>query len=175
MSHELINKALTAETITPNMFLQGEIAAKEAKGFLVNFGLKDKAQGFISFAENESIAELQVGQLVQVIVKKVMASSKIIKCEILNSQNNQLNVIQKEDFTLYNVKPGFLVSAKVSKLLENGLEVSFLGGITGTIFIDHIEKESISSYKVGEKINARIVVADPVSKTVSLSLLSHIV
>jgi hypothetical protein len=31
------------------MTLQGELVAKEAKGFLVNFGLKDRAQGFLPF------------------------------------------------------------------------------------------------------------------------------
>jgi hypothetical protein len=46
---DLINKSLTAETISNNMFLQGELVAKEAKGFLMNFGLKDKTQGFLPF------------------------------------------------------------------------------------------------------------------------------
>lgn len=31
------------------MVLQGELSSKEAKGFLINFGLKDKSQGFLPF------------------------------------------------------------------------------------------------------------------------------
>lgn len=42
-----MHKSLTSETIVPNMLLQGKIESKEAKGFLVNFGLKDKAKGFL--------------------------------------------------------------------------------------------------------------------------------
>jgi hypothetical protein len=30
------------------MVLQGEVVSKEAKGFLINFGLKDKSKGFLS-------------------------------------------------------------------------------------------------------------------------------
>jgi hypothetical protein len=49
---ELINKSLTAESVTPNMFLQGIVEAKEAKGFLINFSMKDKAKGFVSFSDD---------------------------------------------------------------------------------------------------------------------------
>lgn len=63
------------------MVLQGVIESKEAKGFLVNFGLKDKTKGFLPFGDD--VNHLQIGSLVQVIVKTVMASSKIAKCELL--------------------------------------------------------------------------------------------
>lgn len=55
------------------------------------------------------------------------------------------------------MKPGYLVNCKVTEVLENGLEVSFLGGFTGTIFADHIDKDSINSYKLGEKLVARLI------------------
>jgi ribosomal protein S1 len=54
----------------------------------------------------------------------------------------------------HTLRPGFLVNAKVSKLFENGLEISFLGGMTGTVFADHTDRDSISSFKVGEKVKA---------------------
>ena len=46
---ELINKSLTADNLQTNMLLQGIVESKEAKGFLVNFGLKDKTKGFLPF------------------------------------------------------------------------------------------------------------------------------
>jgi hypothetical protein len=71
------------------MILQGEIISKEAKGFLVNFGLKDKSQGFLPFdAQTE---HLSIGKYVQVVVKSVIASSKIIKCELANKDSHPLN------------------------------------------------------------------------------------
>jgi ribosomal protein S1 len=69
-------------------------------------------------------------------------------------------VTAKGEVTLHNIKPGFLVSAKISKILENGLEVSFLGGFTGTIFVDHLDREDVTKYKIGEKLSARIIVVD---------------
>jgi ribosomal protein S1 len=75
--------------------------------------------------------------LVQVAVKNVMSGSKIIKCDL--SIKDQSPVSNKE-FTIHNLKPGFLVSAKVSKVLENGIELSFLGGFNGTVFVDHLDR-----------------------------------
>jgi ribosomal protein S1 len=72
--------------------------------------------------------------------------------------------------TEHTLKPGYLVSAKVSKILENGLELSFLGGLTGTIFADHLSKP-LNKFKVGEKIQPRVISQDVASKTTALTLL----
>ena len=168
---EQVNKSLTSTTVVKNMILQGQIVSKEAKGYLVNFGLKDKAKGFLS---SEQDAQYQIGQLVHVVVTDVLASSKIIKCQIGTGESGQKFLSQKE-LTIHNIKPGFLVNGKISRLLENGLEVNFLGGFTGSVFIDHIDRESLQKYGTGEKIIARVISVDPQTQTISLSLLPHIV
>ena len=61
------------------------------------------------------------------------------------------------DVTKHTLKPGYLVSAKVAKVFENGLEVTFLGGLHGTIFADHLPKGNPNKYKTGEKLQARVV------------------
>lgn len=68
-----------------------------------------------------------------------------------------------------------MVNSKVAKLFENGIELSFLGGMSGTVFVDHIGRESISNFKVGEKVKARVTAHDIASKKTTLSLLDHIV
>jgi ribosomal protein S1 len=45
--------------------------------------------------------------------------------------------------------------------------------MSGSIFYDHLDKEP-KKYKLGEKVNARIVSIDPLNKNVSLSVLPHI-
>lgn len=80
-----------------------------------------------------------------------------------------------KEITIHNLKPGFLVNGKITKLVENGIELSFLGGFTGTIFIDHLDKVEPTKYKVGEKIISRIIAVDPQTQTISLSTLPHIV
>jgi ribosomal protein S1 len=66
------------------------------------------------------------------------------------------------------------VQAKVAKLYENGLAVSFLGGMQGTVFCDHLSRDSIAKFKVGERIQARVISHDVVSKATCLSLLPHL-
>lgn len=161
------------------MVLEARVESKEAKGFVVDFGFKDKTMGFMK--EKEGIdASAIVGKRVQVIVTKVIASSKIIKCELLTSENRNECVQQVENaqeehkLQVAQLKPGFLVSAKVSKQFENGVELTFLGGLTGTVFQDHMD-QNLRDAKVGAKVSARIISADPLAKRVTLSTLPHIV
>jgi len=62
--------------------------------------------------------------------------------------------------TIHNIKPGFLVSSKVSKVFENGIELSFLGGFNGSVFVDHLDRPDPVKYKIGEKLTARIISVD---------------
>ncbi len=62
--------------------------------------------------------------------------------------------------TEHTLKPGFLVNAKVAKSYENGIEITFLGGMRGTVFVDHTNRESINKFKVGEKLRARCISHD---------------
>lgn len=74
--------------------------------------------------------------------------------------------MNNKEITIHNLKPGFMVNTKVSKVLENGIELGFLGGFKGTVFIDHLDKNDPSKYKVGEKISARIIAVDPQAQSV---------
>lgn len=74
----------------------------------------------------------------------------------------------------HTLKAGFLVNAKVAKIYENGVEISFLGGMTGTVFIDHLGRENPTKFKIGEKIQARCISHDVQTKLTNLSLLTHI-
>ena len=100
---------------------------------------------------------MQLGQLVLAQVKTVISSSKVIKCELLTKDNASKAYVSAKELTIHNLKPGFLVNAKVARVVENGLEVSFMGGFSGTIFVDHLDKDDLTKYKVGEKVTARII------------------
>lgn len=120
------------------MVLQGMIESKEAKGFILNLGFKDKTKGFLKYSDLASEKVLKKGHLVQVIVKSVIQASKVVKCELLNENNctecvqqssinqdvNQQMIDKTEaTITASQVKPGFLVSGKISKVYENGVDV----------------------------------------------------
>jgi ribosomal protein S1 len=76
--------------------------------------------------------------------------------------------------TPHTLKPGFAVSGKVQKLYENGLEISFLSGMTGTVFADHLSKSNATKYKLGEKVQALVISQDIASKATALSLLPNL-
>ena len=107
-------------------------------------------------------------------VKSVDEASKVLKCVALSDENAQECVHQSESITLTQMKPGFLVSGKISKVYENGVEVNFLGGLVGTCFVDHLQ-EDIADYKVGKKVSARIISVDTVAKKITVSMLNSIV
>ena len=174
-----LNRGLTSETVTTAMVLQGFVESKESKGYIVDLGLKDKAKAFVKLAKDAE-EQLVIGALVQVVVQG--KTSKVIKCSLLpkvtvedDDATKMLHV--KTDLasvTPHTLKPGFLVSAKVQKLYANGVEVSFLGGMTGTVFADHLGKTSVAKYKMGEKVTALVISQDIASKTTALTMLPQL-
>ena len=49
-----------------------------------------------------------------------------------------------------------------------------MGGLTGTIFIDHLS-EPLQNYKIGHKAMARVISVETTSKKICLSLLSNLI
>lgn len=105
------------------------------------------------------------------VVKSVIPSSKIIKCELVTKSANPLN---NKELTIHNIKAGFLVQSKVQRILENGIELGFLGGFSGSVFVDHLDRGEPNKYKLGDKLSARIITVDPASQLITLSLLPHL-
>jgi len=162
-----INKGLASDKVTAGMVLQAIVESKETKGYVLNLGFKDGAKGFL---KNDGVERPQ-GSLVFIVVKA--ATSKVIKCDPLNEQTlDQTVATDENEHSVHTVKPGYLVSAKVTRVFDNGLELRFLKGMTGTVFTDHLDK---SGYKVSDKVKARVISVEVSSKTVTLSMLPHIV
>lgn len=81
-----MNKILGINKVTKNMVLPALVESRETKGYIVDFGFKDRSKGFLKVAENSDSAQI-VGKRVYVVVKNVITSSKVIKCELLNKDN----------------------------------------------------------------------------------------
>jgi len=168
------------------MVFTATVESKEAKGFILNLGFRDQTKGFMKFSPEANERLLKAGSIT-VLVKSVVSASKVVRCELLTEQNCGECVQQQEESVMNNiesdsrttpqhVRPGFLVSGKVSKSFENGVEITFLGGITGTCFADHLDEEmSLDKYKIGTKVSARIISVDPVSKVITTSMKKSIV
>ena len=161
-----MNRGLSSDKITTGMLLQGLVESTEAKGFMIDIGLKDQAKAFVKFSKNDTEEDKQgrIGALV--LVSVLGKTSKLIKCAFYETENaksaseedeevsKQKSVVKTDlaQVTPHTLKPGFLVNGKVQKLYENGIEVSFLGGMTGTVFADHLGRSSATKFRVGEKV-----------------------
>ena len=166
----LLSKSLSAKSVTKNMILQATVEAKEEKGYICDIGFKDGCKAFL---KEEKSGKLKVGQMVNVVVKSVMNAAKIIKCDLFDKDVDvedaptmRCSNETGQPLTLAHIKPGFLVSARVQRVYENGLELSYAGGLVGNVFADHIENDAHapSHYKVGAKLPARIISVDTLGK-----------
>jgi len=170
LAPEVVNKSLAAEKVSPGMFLQAVVQSKEQKGYMLDLGFKDGAKGFVKCKDDNTY---EIGQLVHVLVKS--QGSKVVKCEFVDyeTHENVKTPVQNTEgnVTIHTIKPGFFVSAKVSKIFENGLELSFMAGLTGTVFADHIGVDSLNKFKTGQKLQARVISSDVSSKAIGLTLL----
>lgn len=59
-------RSLSSATACQNMLLQGIILSKEEKGYMVDLGFKDGAQGFLKFDDSNN--SIETGEIVQVLI-----------------------------------------------------------------------------------------------------------
>lgn len=79
------------------MLLMAKIESKEAKGFVLHFGMRDGTKGFLKFEDcGSDHSRIKEGQLVPVLTKKVISSSKVVKCQLLTQTNSESCVQQLE-------------------------------------------------------------------------------
>ena len=69
------------------MVLQARVESKEAKGYILDLGFRDKSKGFLKFSDEASAKSMIKGHIVHVLVKSVMKGSKVIKCELISDSN----------------------------------------------------------------------------------------
>lgn len=83
LAPEHTNRGISVDKVTIGMLLQGTIASKESKGYMVDLGLKDGARGFVKADDVPSDGtKLYEGSLVHVAVQSV--TSKLIKCTLVS-------------------------------------------------------------------------------------------
>ena len=178
---DLVNAGLSKADVVKGMILPAAICSSEDHGYVVSLGIEGLS-GFLPSNKIDSDAsdsELPVGSVVAVSVKSV--DNGRIATVSMNSQDLQsASISSKEGLELNQVRPGSLVSAKVSAISDSGLSVSVYNFFTASIDYLHLDKSCLSSsdlesqYSVGKKLKARVVYIDSGSKTIGLSLLPHL-
>ena len=175
---ETINRELRIAQINTNQVLCGYLRDKEDYGYTVDFCTEDGAMGFLYFPEMEGL-ELVLGKPYLFSINSKNETTNVFDCQIIhsslqfNTQAINYNELASQDeegvADLQRLAdPGNLVQAYVKKKLENGLLVNFLNLFYGFIFQDHLEKP-LSSYKVNQKLIARIIATNTEVKQIHLS------
>ena len=73
--------------MTKNMLMQAQVESKEAKGYILDLGFRDRTKGFLKFSDEASDKALKIGQIVNIIVKSSSKASKVLKCELISASN----------------------------------------------------------------------------------------
>ncbi|KAK3250540.1 hypothetical protein CYMTET_40083 [Cymbomonas tetramitiformis] len=150
------------------------VRSVEDHGYVLSFGVPG-VSGFLLQEQAKDAAAaagggLACGALLETVISKIDAKKK----EVGTSAN------EMEGVNIGNLMPGMLVSAKVRAVLPDGLLVTFLSYFTGTVDWYHLDTELPAAkwgeaYKVGQRLQARVLYVDPQLKRAGLTLKRHLV
>ena len=97
---------------------------------------------------------------------------------LFNILTSKLQTKSTDIVSINNIQPGMRVSARVAKVLSNGLWLKFLGYFAGSVDMLHLDKivnydELAKEYKKGQKFDARVLSVDLDTKKITLTIQYH--
>lgn len=175
------------------LILQATVKSIEDTGYILDFGIntnKDQSDKstLTSFLPFKGLKPLRkTGDLPpQALTSGGIISTKTTKiadngrtCTVSVSPNEiRSSIVSDASVGLSALIPGTLIQGTISSITPSGLNVKFLGFYEGSVDNLHMLPSTAHTYKVGEKIKARILwTAPPLNDSpirFSLSTLPHI-
>ncbi|GAA5904744.1 Rrp5p [Sporobolomyces salmoneus] len=130
-------------------------------GYTLSFGLPS-LQSFISFSDakkQSGLKRLEIGQVLLCRIKKMNDNERT--CTVSIDQTELAASTLENVASITSLLPSHLVSCLITSVLPSGLNVKFFGFYDGTIDLFHLPLAPSASvedsYKVGQKIKARIM------------------
>lgn len=165
-----INKGLGKDAVREGSCLTACVKSVEDHGYLVDFGIK----GTTGFLMKKNAAKKYLeGSIVDVLVKSMKHEGHAIVTGIPKDVETSVTD-EWSGVNIASLLPGYLVNAKVGKILSDGIIVSFLTFFNGTVDPFHLGQD-VSKFQEGQKVKARILFCDVEAKKIGLSLLPHLV
>ncbi|KAJ3021566.1 Protein RRP5 [Thoreauomyces humboldtii] len=179
---ETVNANLTTGELTEGLMVAASVSSEEDHGYVLSFGisgvsgflLKKNAAAYIAGNGNRP---LKVGQVVYASVLKADDAKRIVSVTLSPETITKAVVPTAHAIGFDALKAGALVNAKVKQVLENGILLSFLGILEGTANLFHVgvtisdpDTDLAATFKVGQKMKARILFVDPIRKKIGLTL-----
>ncbi|KAJ3186618.1 hypothetical protein HDU85_007438 [Gaertneriomyces sp. JEL0708] len=182
-----VNAGLSADDLVEGSLLPVTVASEEDHGYILSTGiegvsgflLKKNALKYIT--ERNNGRPLKEGQWLQCAVLKLDEARKTATYTLDPDHIAKAVIPNSQAIGFGNLKAGALVNAKVKKILENGIQLGFLGVLEGTVDIFHVgiavkdaEADLKEHFTVGQKLQARVVSVNATRKKIILSLLPHL-
>eukprot|EP00854_Cymbomonas_tetramitiformis_P014666 gene14666-17328_t len=159
------------------------VRSVEDHGYVLSFGVPG-VSGFLLQEQAKDAAAaagggLACGALLETVISKIDAKKKVLTVTT-SAKEVGTSANEMEGVNIGNLMPGMLVSAKVRAVLPDGLLVTFLSYFTGTVDWYHLDTELPAAkwgeaYKVGQRLQARVLYVDPQLKRAGLTLKRHLV
>ncbi|KAJ3411723.1 hypothetical protein HDV05_001783 [Chytridiales sp. JEL 0842] len=178
---DLVNAGLSADVLVPGMLLSASVLSKEDHGYILDIGIKGST-GFLHKKNAQLYTEkfhkglpLSVGHAIVCSVIKVNEGNRTVVVSVEPEIIAKTTISSNEMLSFEAVKCGMLTTCKVQSILEGGLLVSFMGSFEGTIDLFHLglhgfDQEIDEVFKVGQKIQARVLHSDSIRKRVAFTL-----
>ncbi|KAL2753269.1 hypothetical protein ACRALDRAFT_1083063 [Sodiomyces alcalophilus JCM 7366] len=177
------NSGLSKDDVVPNVTVMAAITSVQDHGYEMDLGIDNKKlKGFLSKKEvgaNVDEMNLQPGAVFLCLVKAV--SGKVAQLTMDPAKLGNVESIANTANTVNSFQPGSAVDVLVTAVSGRGLSGKILGHLAVTADLIHsgagpdgVDLES--KYKVGSRVNARVICTFPAAKNpkLGISLLPHI-
>eukprot|EP00889_Picochlorum_renovo_P001993 jgi/Picre1/29023/NNA_004417.t1 len=165
-----VNKGLDRDAVREGSCLTACVKSVEDHGYIVDFGIKGTT-GFLM--KKNTVKEYLEGSILDVMVKSMKHEGHAIVTGIPKDVDTSMTN-EWSGVSIGSLLPGYLVNAKVGKILSDGIVVSFLTFFNGTVDPFHLGQD-LAKFQEGQKVKARILFCDVEAKKIGLSLLPHLV
>ncbi|KAG7281982.1 hypothetical protein CRUP_003040 [Coryphaenoides rupestris] len=173
---KLLNKALRSGMLKSGMTLSGCVESVEDHGYLVDIGVGE-TKAFLPkqvVKDQQNIPEeLKVGQSVTCRLDEVKGSGRVVRLSVNPVTLARTFADASHGWNLTNLQPGLLVKATIKTVTKHGVFLTFLS-FSGQVDFLHMEPEQVSTYSVGQEVQACILYIDPTTRLVGLSLRSYL-
>lgn len=177
-----LHNGLTIDAMHEGLLIRAYVISIEDHGYLLSFGVPE-ITGFLLHtdqATGENLPRLRKGQLVQGVISSIDRRRGMVMLKADPDLASSSMVKELEGLTLELLIPGTLVNVRVRAVLKNGLLLSFLTYFTGTVDLFHLEDPLprlnwSECYSENQRLKARILYVDLVTKAVGLTLNTHLV
>ena len=153
--------------------IEGEI--KNITEFGLFVGLPGGIDGMVHFSDldwnlpgEEAVKNYQKGDTIKVKVLDIDIVKERISLGIKQLQSDPFKS------SLQDIKKGQVVTGKVHRVVDNGIEVELAGGVIGFIRKVELSRERSEQrpdrFAVGEKVDAKITTVDSKSRKIALSI-----